>query len=422
MNDEINSELKNFKLILNEVGAYIYTKDINGCYTYANKLVLELFNFPLIDVVGKDDTHFFDLTLSKELIENDKKVLIDGEIIEIEEKNIIKSTGEIKIYWTVKKPLFDETGKINGMIGISTDITERKLLENKVLEQKYLLDTILNNVDAYIYMKDENRIFRYVNLKVAELFGKSVDEIIGKKDIDVLPLEIANTFWELDKKVFDSNEKQAAEESIKDDDGNTMYYWSVKLPFLLNNKEKTLIGFSSDITEIHNLREKLIEQSITDSLTSLYNRRYFNDTCISEFKRSKRYSMNFSMIIMDIDHFKKINDTYGHPVGDLVLKDISNIAKTFIRKEDTLCRIGGEEFAIILPHTNLQDAIELSERIRKNQENTLIKVNSDTNIKVTFSIGISTIDSLDNSYEDMFLRADKALYKAKEQGRNIVFF
>lgn len=152
-----NFELNSLKTLLNEVGAYIFTKDLEGKYTFANNLVLELFNQPLENVIGKDDSHFFDLNISNSLRENDLRVLKNGEVIEKEERNIIKSSGEVKIYWTVKKPLYDKNGKIKGMCGISTDITEsHNLKENLKYAQKIAkLGHYTFNITADIWSSSE---------------------------------------------------------------------------------------------------------------------------------------------------------------------------------------------------------------------------------------------------------------------------
>ena len=129
--DELKMEHALFKCALNEIGAYIYTKDINGCYTFANTLVLELFGLPLDQVIGKDDSHFFDLAHSNELRVNDRKVMDNGEIVENEETNFIKDSDEIKVYWSVKKPLRNDDDEIIGMCGVSTDITAKKKTEKE---------------------------------------------------------------------------------------------------------------------------------------------------------------------------------------------------------------------------------------------------------------------------------------------------
>jgi len=418
--DNLMLELQSLKTVLNEIGAYIYTKDLDGKYSFANNLVLKLFDSSFEDVVGKDDSYFFDLEISSELQKNDIQVLKHGKYIENEEVNIIKATGERRIYWTVKKPLYDESNNIVGMCGISTDITERKVLEQEIKEKQYLLNTILDNVDAYVYMKDDKRKFKYVNSNVAKLFGyENVDDIIGKSDIEVLPKDVADSFWEMDKKVFDTNKKQIAEEVFPDDDGNKRHYWSIKLPFNLDNTP-SLIGLSTDITELQVLKEELRLQSITDYLTGAYNRRYFVKACANEFKRSKRYDLDLSLILLDIDWFKSINDNYGHLVGDEVLVKLAQICNKLKRTEDTFCRVGGEEFVIILPHTNTENAIKLANRIADYQKENPLHGNFEGEIQITFSIGVSSLKQSDENYEAIFSRADDAMYESKDTGRNKV--
>lgn len=413
------NELKNFRNIINETKAYVFIKDLNGCYTFANQLVLDLFKISQNDLTGKDDSYFFDLDISNELKKNDEFVMKSGQSIEKEESNIIKETGELKIYWSVKRPLYDKNENLIGIAGISTDITSRKMLEREIKEQKDLLNIILDNVDAYIYIKDTNRNFLYVNANTAELFRKPQEEIIGCKDIDVLPKEMADIFWESDKDVFLKNKKVSTEETIVDPNGQVKHYWSTKLPYTYNN-ENVLIGFSSDITEVHLLKEKLKKESITDSLTNLYNKRHFETIAESEYKRSIRRKLDMSIIIFDIDYFKKINDTYGHYIGDKILEEASKVFKSQIRKEDTLCRVGGEEFTIILPHTNTTAAAELAERIRVSIEKRIFKFDEVEDIFITLSFGVSSLTISDKKFEDILLNADKALYKAKETGRNKV--
>ena len=413
------NELKNFKNIIDETKAYIFTKDINGCYTFANKLVLELFNVSLEELIGKNDSSFFDLELSNELKKNDTLVMQKGQYIEKEELNVVKETGEHKIYWSVKRPLYNKNGKIIGMSGISTDITERKMLVREIKEQKELLNIILDNVDGHIYIKDMNRKFKYVNARTAELFEKPIEKIIGNKDTDVLPKEMADIFWESDKEVFNKNEKVSTEETVIDPKGEEKHYWSTKLPYDLDG-EKFLIGFSSDITEIYNLKEKLRKDSITDSLTGLYNKRHFDDVAQKEYKRSIRQDIEMTIMIFDIDYFKQINDNYGHLVGDLILKELSDIFRLHVRDEDILCRVGGEEFAIILPYTNKEKSCELAERIRIIIQNNVFITEENDKISITISFGVSSITKMDKKYEDIFARADKALYQAKKTGRNKV--
>jgi len=150
-----------------------------------------------------------------------------------------------------------------------------------------------------------------------------------------------------------------------------------------------------------------------DSLTNIHNRRSFAEFLHKEIARCERYHKVFSLIMLDIDYFKKINDGYGHDIGDKILQELTGIVSQSIRKSDLFARVGGEEFAVVASETSLADARLLAEKIRKKvEENVFVK-----NLKVTISLGVSQYKSKDDT-NTIFKRADNALYKAKENGRN----
>lgn len=420
--EELLLKVKALEDVINNVGSYIFTKDTHGCYTFVNHAVEKIFNAKSVDIIGKDDSHFFDLAVYNQLKINDQKVLSEDTMVTSEEVNLIKSTGEIRTYHTVKKSLTNEAGEIIGMCGISTDISKQKKLENLVQEQNQLLDAVLNNVDAYIYMKDDQRHFRYVNNKTAEMFGQSHEDIIGKLDSDVIGQELADHFWQSDKLVFETNEKQSIEEVADDGEGNLRHYLSMKMPYKMNDESQALIGFSTDVTELYQLKEEFKKQANTDALTGLYNRRYFFRHAEKEFSRAKRHGLAMTVISIDIDYFKKINDKYGHPVGDKVLIEMSHNILKSLRQEDILARIGGEEFSIILPNTSLDKAKPVAQRICQTKNKFVINEDSHEEINVQVSVGLVTMRASDINFDDLFVRADNALYQAKGMGRNRVYF
>ncbi|WP_268406381.1 sensor domain-containing diguanylate cyclase [Alteromonas sp. a30] len=162
---------------------------------------------------------------------------------------------------------------------------------------------------------------------------------------------------------------------------------------------------------------QLQKMSRTDGLTGLYNRFYWEEMCELEFKRAKRTEQFSSLIILDIDHFKNINDTYGHPAGDLVIKTMAKIIKTAIRETDVAGRYGGEEYTIILPNTEAKSAKMVAERIRRLTEAFPVEYEG-IEINFTISLGISMLDMSYDNYTTWIERADKGLYEAKERGRN----
>ena len=165
------------------------------------------------------------------------------------------------------------------------------------------------------------------------------------------------------------------------------------------------------------LHAEIERMATTDGLTGLFNHRHFQERLSAEFKRLERFSEPLSLLLMDIDYFKKVNDTYGHPAGDKILQGVANILKDTIRNIDIPARYGGEEFAAILLGTDSTGAKNMAERLRKAIKGTTFTVDS-KNLQVTVSIGIST--TAGNSYkkEDLIEKADQALYHAKKNGRN----
>jgi diguanylate cyclase (GGDEF)-like protein len=187
--------------------------------------------------------------------------------------------------------------------------------------------------------------------------------------------------------------------------------------------EATLISAIANqaVLAIENARlyQQVKEQAITDGLTGLYNHRYFQLRFTEAFAHSRRYGNDLSLIMLDIDHFKQYNDTFGHMAGDLALKEIANLARASVRENDLIARYGGEEFVIILPMTPLDGAKTVAERIRESVQN--CKFLGDLNapqVNITVSLGISSYATRHDNREMLLKEADTALYEAKENGRN----
>ena len=167
------------------------------------------------------------------------------------------------------------------------------------------------------------------------------------------------------------------------------------------------------------LFKEMEKLAITDSLTGLYNRRFFFAFAENEIERSRRYNKDLSIIMMDIDHFKKINDKFGHQIGDQVLKEIAEICLSILRKVDVMCRYGGEEFAVLLPETEVGDAAHAAERMCTAISSLRLKTEKG-DVSVSVSIGVAEMDKSRGSFEKLLAAADGALYSAKEAGRNRV--
>jgi two-component system cell cycle response regulator len=180
---------------------------------------------------------------------------------------------------------------------------------------------------------------------------------------------------------------------------------------------KRIVDLQKELTETNKRLELL---SITDGLTKLHNHRYFQDELARAFEESQRYQRPLSLAMIDIDFFKKINDTYGHAVGDDVLKYAARLYRTSVRSTDLVARYGGEEFAVMMPETALDDAIAFAEKIRTMVEQSPMETQAG-NVPVTISIGVASVPHTRiHSAKELIIAADKALYRAKRSGRNQV--
>jgi diguanylate cyclase len=176
-----------------------------------------------------------------------------------------------------------------------------------------------------------------------------------------------------------------------------------------------------EINALQELLESALEEALSDPLTGLINRKGLSNAIENLLLSVESLNSTPSLLMLDIDHFKKINDTYGHPLGDRVIKMVGDILKKQIKGKDTAARYGGEEFCILLPETELTDAVKVAENIRQTIENTRINRASDNQeiCRVTISIGVACYQP-DQSISDWFERADSALYRSKNEGRNRV--
>jgi diguanylate cyclase (GGDEF)-like protein len=267
--------------------------------------------------------------------------------------------------------------------------------------------------DGVLVLDQGNRIVDF-NPALPLIFPEVQESSIG-----VSALEVLNRYPELVGYIED-NLSETLEMQIGCDE-DLCYYQSRISPLL--DRQKIVIGkiiSLHDITEIKHLMQQLQDLATQDGLTGVFNRRYFNELTTREISRAFRYHDCISLIMLDLDHFKRINDTYGHAAGDAVLISIAKLCYGTIRVTDIFGRHGGEEFVIFLPETNFQSAMALAERLRATIEQARI-VYVDNSITITASFGVVCVDSLVKvTLDDLLLYADKFVYEAKEKGRNCV--
>lgn len=259
---------------------------------------------------------------------------------------------------------------------------------------------VKENGDIMTMNSDGEKI---INHKIEENQNLNIKTSINWIGIDIL---------EMIKEAKTNQASKRIEASVEDKNKN-MRTMMVSVSGGTYNGEHTILINAFDITAQKKAEEVLKNIANKDELSGLYNRRFLETMIDSEFKRSQRYQYPISAIILDIDKFKNINDKWGHPVGDIVIKEIADILVESSRESDNVFRIGGEEFVVIMPHTNLDQAFTAAEKFRKNIE----KIDNPVVGKYTASFGVAQREDFE-SYENLYNRMDQALYEAKESGRN----
>ena len=299
---------------------------------------------------------------------------------------------------------------------------ERKHAEQKLINKEMLLRTIVGTIPDLVWLKDSNGRYLFCNEVFERLYGAKEAEIIGKTDYDFVSPELADFFCSYDRKVMLTGQQSVNEEFVTfAADQQEAFLETKKNP--LRDAQGNLIGIlgiARDISEHKKMQEKLQRQAITDELTGIYNRRHFMYRAEEEVQRMRRYGGAGSLLMLDLDSFKRVNDVFGHPVGDTVLQSVTEICQQMLRCNDVFGRIGGEEFAILLMETDVEQAKLVAERVRKSIEEAVFFAKADQAITLSVSIGVTQYNSPDDTLLQLLSRADNALYAAKNGGRNRV--
>ena len=314
----------------------------------------------------------------------------------------------------------------------------RQINDLKANGEKYRI--LLDESSDPIFMFAPDGQYLYVNKAFAEGVNRRLDEIINKRIWDVFPKDEADKRFAVVKWVFENRETKLIEVRVPRLDGDRYYLTTAKPILGPEGKVTTVICISKEITErkcmeeefrrinerlsaqlieIESLHETLREQAIRDPLTGLYNLRFLTESMKREIARAIRENHPLSVVLMDIDHFKDFNDTYGHKAGDEVLQALGNMLNTLTRAGDAACRYGGEEFMVIMPCANSEEAHKRAEQWRESFGSTQI-ISREELLSATISAGIATFPEHGSTDDEIWHAADNALYKAKSSGRNRV--
>ena len=285
-----------------------------------------------------------------------------------------------------------------------------KIFRNGFNGAKYYLIALMLYLPSMAMMAmDFNTLLPNTDMTRYSFLGGAFVEIF------LFTLILTNRYMDVNK------EKIVVQKALIEEQNNNELRLVSEIEKKTNYLTKANIRLREQTTELEKIKEQLTKEATTDMLSGLYNRRYFFEASQKSFYTAMRYEQDLSILMIDIDKFKDLNDTYGHIFGDRVIRVLSNVFKKAIRDSDILARYGGEEFIVLLPQSDKQDSMLLAERIRLEVEREEIVSDNGKTPKITVSIGLTQLDNEEDiDIEQLILRCDKALYNAKDSGRNRV--
>jgi len=352
------------------------------------------------------------------LLEADAKGRCIGHVIPIVQQN--GETGWFE-HSIVKKPGSESASP--RFIVLSRDVTERKRSEQVIQEAKNQLLTVLRTIPDMVWLKNAEGNYLLCNHAFEGLVGSSQGEIVGGTDYDLFGEELADFFRIKDQAAVEAGHILINEEWVTHAvSGETILLETRKVPvFDSEGLVVGILGVGRDITELSASRDKIHRMAYYDSLTSLPNREFFNDALKSLIGDASRHEYLAGVMLIDLDHFKAVNDTLGHPVGDGLLHQAAKRLCACVREGDTVARLGGDEFAILLPNArHSTDLSEVAERILDKFNESFVL--DDRELFISCSIGIAICPRDSTKADDLVRYADTAMYSAKHAGRSAYRF
>lgn len=403
------------RTVLDNTMALAYLKDRNGQYLFVNRRMAEMIGEPAESLIGKNDMQVFSPELAKVYRQNDLQVLDSGLPQEFEE--VVASKDGDRVFISIKFPL-QRGGDVQAVCGISTDITERKRIEAELHQAA----VVFESTNEGIIVTDAQMRIIAVNKAYSAITGFSADEVLGKTPRFQQSGRHDEAFYQRLWDDLNRTGQWQGEIWDRHKTGEVIPLWeNISEVRDAGGQLTNYVAVLSDISAIKQAEARLSYLAHHDSLTGLPNRLLFYANLDQALVESERNPSRIAVMLLDLDRFKLVNDTLGHPAGDRLLQVVSERLRACVRAEDTVARLGGDEFAIILrdvAHT--EDIVHISEKIIATVDKAVPIDHRSVNVGV--SIGISLFPDDADSSEALTMAADAAMYRAKERGRRTFEF
>jgi diguanylate cyclase (GGDEF)-like protein/PAS domain S-box-containing protein len=388
-------------------------------FTQVNDEFCRILEYDAAELIGirtiGDITFPDDIPASLAMVQKLMSREIDHYVLE---KRYLAKSGRVVEVILFVRGLYESDGRYLGGTASILDITRRKHIEQAFAESEKNLQAVLDNMPAMIGYWDRDLRNRFGNKAYKEWFGLYADQMRGLHIREVIGEKLYALNEPYIKGVL-QGEPQHFERAIRDVSGKDRYTQASYIPDISDGRVNGFFVLVAEITEQKRLEKELETLAQTDPLTKLANRRHFMELTRRELARTGRYGGTLSMLMLDVDHFKRINDSHGHQAGDTVLQKLAELCVQTLREVDIVGRMGGEEFAILLPEADNEQAREVAERLRRIIADSAVPMEQGP-ICFTVSIGVATTVDPQTDIDMLLNQADQALYDAKHAGRNRV--
>ncbi|MGM0594637.1 MAG: sensor domain-containing diguanylate cyclase [Pseudomonadota bacterium] len=379
---------------------------------YVNPAFCEMTGYRREELLGETPQILQGPRTDREMLSRLRRNLEQGKAFQGQTVNYRKDGKPYQVQWQITPLDADGSGQTTHYVSVQQDVTEREYNS----EQMQLLSTAMEVTSDTVVVTDAAGNIVYVNRAFEAQTGYRREEVLGKSPSILKSGEHDASFYERLWDCITAGETFRATFTERARDGRRFYQEQTITPVKGEGDLIThFVATGKDISERVEVERELKRLATTDKLTGINNRLRFEQLLEKELERGERYRRRLALIMFDIDHFKQVNDNYGHDIGDKVLKKIARVVEAKLRRPDAFARWGGEEFMILAPETDLDGALELAERLRE----AVTEADFAPVGKVTASFGVAGCRN-DDTLRALVRRADRALYRAKEQGRNRV--
>ncbi len=411
----VNEQLRNLSVAVEQSPSTIIITDIDANIEYVNPAFVRSTNYTFEEVKGKNPRLLKSGLTPQETYQQMWADLTAGKPWRGE---LINKKKEGQIFWeyTVITPILDANGRLTHYAAIKEDVTARVLAEKALREseEQYRLLFDLESDAIFIIRNEDGQILEANDAAVA-LYGYTREELLSIKNTDLSAEPDSTRQATRDKLPRDQVVVIPLRYHRKKD--GTVFPVEITARFITWKGESVHIAAIRDFTQRMQIEQELVRLATTDPLTEIYNRRHFNAQAEQMLARTQQPPDHLAILMIDVDHFKNVNDTYGHAIGDIVLKQLAERLGQNMRPTDILARYGGEEFVILLPRTSMSEAEEIARRLCRSVGDHPFEADG-AEVHITLSIGLAGLDKKLDTLDSLIHHADVSLYQAKQAGRN----